>query len=280
MRQIMDNPFNKEKTDRAWKQLYGRLEQDQLLEQQTDTARRFNWGFAAAIVVLCLLCAISLWIYTGANQSRQDWISLQNDDQSAALVTTLTDGSVVYLSDQTTLSFPAAFDAKIREVELQGNAQFDVTGNPDCPFVIDTKSMQIEVLGTAFRVQSEGRELPLVSVMRGSVKVTAKANGKSIILKAGESVELDRDQFLISKESAPEASYPNRIRFKDESLIDILTAIQKQTDDLTIEVSPELYNRQLTVTFSNDTPETMIELISHALNLQYKKENNRITLFE
>ena len=262
----MDNPFNKEKTDRAWKQLYGLLEQDQLLEQQTDTARRFNWGFAAAIVVLCLLCAISLWIYTGANQSRQDWISLQNDDQSAALVTTLTDGSVVYLSDQTTLSFPAAFDAKIREVELQGNAQFDVTGNPDCPFVIDTKSMQIEVLGTAFRVQSEGRELPLVSVMRGSVKVTAKANGKSIILKAGESVELDRDQFLISKESAPEASYPNRIRFKDESLIDILTAIQIQTDHLPIKASTDLCNSLPTVTVSYHPLSPILARTTRALN--------------
>ena len=42
-----------------------------------------------------------------------------------------------------------------REVSLQGNALFDVTGNRERPFLIETEEVRIEVLGTMFHVKSD-----------------------------------------------------------------------------------------------------------------------------
>ena len=54
--------------------------------------------------------------------------------------------------------------------------------------------------------------------------------------------------------------YTKRIRFKDEKLGNILRVINLQNPDIRLETTPELWNRTLTVTFSNDTPEAMAEL--------------------
>ena len=70
------------------------------------------------------------------------------------MVTTLEDGSVVYLAGNTSLKFPEHFSSDRREVSLQGNALFDVAGNHKRPFIIETEDTRIEVLGTAFNVKS------------------------------------------------------------------------------------------------------------------------------
>ena len=60
----------------------------------------------------------------------------------------------------------------------------------------------------------------------------------------------------------------------------ILRVINSQNPGIRLETTPELQNRTLTVTFSNDTPEDMAELICLALNLKKTEKNNTITLSE
>ena len=73
--------------------------------------------------------------------------------------------------------------------------------------------------------------------------------------------------------------YTKRIRIKDEKLGNILRVINLQNPDIRLETTPELWNRTLTVTFSNDTPEAMAELICLALDLKKTRQDNMILLF-
>ena len=58
-----------------------------------------------------------------------------------------------------------------------------------------------------------------------------------------------------------------------------LRVINLQNPDIRLETTPELWNRTLTVTFSNDTPEAMAELICLALDLKKTRQDNMILLF-
>lgn len=197
------------------------------------------------------------------------------------MVTTLEDGSVVYLAGNTSLKFPEHFSSDRREVSLQGNALFEVAGNRKRPFVIETEDTRIEVLGTAFNVKSNDSSPFELSVQRGEVKVTLKKDGQNIHVKAGETVTLlsRRLQLSMTPDPALFDRYTKRIRFKDEKLGNILRVINLQNPDIQLETTPELWNRTLTVTFSNDTPEAMAELICLALDLKKTRQDNMILLF-
>lgn len=144
-------------TDQAWNELYSRLEQDNLIPArgQKRLMRPVFAGMAAAIAVLCLCGALGIWLLN-------DWgtderlLSLKNGPEDNTLVTTLEDGSIIYLAQDATLSYPEHFEADKRLVKLDGNALFDVSGNKQRPFLIETKYTTIEVVGTAFNVKNNG----------------------------------------------------------------------------------------------------------------------------
>lgn len=281
---MIETERNKKKTDQAWNALYQRLDEEGLLSgRPASPYRSILWkgGMAAAVALLCLLVSV-VYLNRTEREDDRNLLTRQNSETTTTLVTTLEDGSVVYLAENTSLQYPQHFSSDRREVSLQGNALFDVAGNRARPFVIETEDTRIEVLGTAFNVKSSGSSPFELSVQRGEVKVTLKKSGQDIHVKAGETVTLLSRKLQLSTTPDPGqfARYTERIRFKDEMLGNILRVINSQNPGIRLETTPELQNRTLTVTFSNDTPEDMAELICLALNLKKTEKNNTITLSE
>lgn len=277
---------NRLKTDRAWKQLYGRLEQDGLLPEQSEKKGRkllhlqtFRW--AAAILFLCLSAAGAL-LWNRATPESSPLLTLHTGEETATLVTTLEDGSIVYLANHTQLQYPEHFARQRREVSLKGNALFDISGNRQRPFIIETGPTQIEVLGTAFHVKSNETTAFELSVQRGEVRVTLKENRQTLHVKAGETATLTDGQLQIAPTADPRqfARYTERIQFKDERLADILRVINRHSPNLPLETSACLGERRLTVSFHEDSPEVMAKLICMALHLTCSRENNRLILTE
>ena len=67
---------------------------------------------------------------------------------------TLPDGSSVQLNANSTLSYPGSFGKSKREVELDGEAFFDVAHDKQHPFIVHTHQMDIQVTGTRFNVDA------------------------------------------------------------------------------------------------------------------------------
>lgn len=274
------------KTDQAWQLLYSRLEQDGLLTEANDgkQANRFRLQtvkWAAAVTLLFLSITTAL-ILSHRNTDSASLLTVQNGNDATTLVTTLEDGSIVYLADNTELQFPEHFSPDKREVSLQGNALFDVSGNRKRPFLIETGLTQIEVIGTSFNVKSTGDSNFELSVQRGEVKVTLKQNNQSIRVKAGETVTLLSQRLQVDKTNDGQQfmRYTQRIQFKDERLADILRVINQADEKVQLKTTTPLENRRLTVTFSNDSPDTMAKLICLALNLKCTQENNVLLISE
>lgn len=276
---------NKVKTDRAWNKLYARFDSEGLLpvgdRHLIRPSRTWRWaGVAAAVLFLCVYIASS-YFKTETVSVTQSLLTQENKETST-LVTTLEDGSIVYLGGETSLQYPEHFLPEKREVALQGKALFDVAGNRKRPFLIETGDVQIEVIGTAFNVKSDGATPFELSVQRGKVKVTLKKSGQAVYVQAGETVTLvNKDLHLSSNKDAGQfARYLESMRFKDESLNNILRVVNLHAADAQLQASPSLGERRLTVAFSNDTPQSMAELICLAMNLQCKREGNILTLSE
>jgi len=97
----------------------------------------------------------------------------------------LPDGSKVWLNASSSLHFPTAFTGKNREVELTGEAYFEVAKNKEKPFHVKVNNMQVEVLGTHFNINAyEDENAIRTSLLEGSVKITKGAT--SDLLKPGQ----------------------------------------------------------------------------------------------
>lgn len=270
---------NKLKTDQAWEQLYTRLEQDGLLDKPiSGTQIPYRIGlmkWAAAIVILCVSVATA--IFLGQERTPETTLlTLHNNEASTTLVTTLEDGSIVYLADNSQLSYPEHFQREKREVSLLGNALFDVSGNKERPFLIETEQARIEVLGTSFNIKSSDKSAFELAVRRGLVKVTLKKNGEQTLVKAGQTVSLfsNRLQVAPTQDNEQFSDYTRRIQFKDERLGDILHVINLEYPKMPLKTTTDLENRRLTVSFYNNSPATMAELICAALKLKCTQQNN------
>jgi ferric-dicitrate binding protein FerR (iron transport regulator) len=104
----------------------------------------------------------------------------------------LADGSKVWLNASSSLRFPTAFTGKERNVELTGEAYFEIAKNKEKPFHVNVNGMQVEVLGTHFNVNAYGDEGAIkTSLLEGSVKI--KRGGLSGLLKPGQQGVLENN---------------------------------------------------------------------------------------
>lgn len=148
-----------------------------------------KWGSVAAAVIAGIVCFAAWWAVPEQGGDSRSLLTEENREKPT-LVKTLEDGSVVYLAQESTLKYPEHFAEDKREVNLQGEAFFDVAKKPEQAFTIETARVRVEVLGTAFNVRSnEGAPFSL-SVKRGKVKVLLKQEEQTVFVEAGETVIL------------------------------------------------------------------------------------------
>ena len=101
----------------------------------------------------------------------------------------LPDGSKVWLNAASSLKFPTAFHGKERNVELTGEAYFEISKNASMPFHVKSAGQTIEVLGTHFDINAYNDETAVkTTLLEGSVKVIKGT--KTTTLKPGQQSSL------------------------------------------------------------------------------------------
>lgn len=110
---------------------------------------------------------------------------------------TLADGTDVWLNAQTTLSFPAQFTGNIREVQLDGEAYFDVTHDKSHPFIVKTSKYDVKVWGTRFNLLAYSQtDVFETSLFEGSVEVLKPGGTQGILINPNEKAFVRDNQLL------------------------------------------------------------------------------------
>lgn len=195
----------------------------------------------------------------------------------------LSDGSRVHLNAMSSLRFPVRFTRERREVELTGEAYFEVEKD-DIPFVVMAGETSTEVLGTEFNVSAypEDEEIK-TTLVRGSVRFTAASREESYLLKPSEQVrfnklsgearvkEVDVADFIAWKEGL--------FRFKDWRLEEIMEQLARWYD-MKVEFQDETlkgirfgccFNRYREIT-------PILELLEKTCKVRVSMEGNIVVL--
>ena len=94
---------------------------------------------------------------------------------------TLSDGTEVWLNAATRLRFPFHFGRAEREVYVDGEAYFKVAANAEKPFVVHTALTSVQVLGTAFNINTYQAGTVKTALVEGSVITKGKMNERQTL---------------------------------------------------------------------------------------------------
>ncbi|MET4139781.1 FecR domain-containing protein [Pedobacter sp. UYP1] len=140
----------------------------------------------------------------------------------------LPDGTHVWLNAASSLRYPASFAAfKQRRVELKGEAYFEVAKlniqAAHIPFIVASRSQEVEVLGTHFNINSyEDEGVCATTLLEGSVKVSRPAVFEQI-LSPGEQALAGQDLQVLKVDPLTAIAWKNGLfKFENANIYTIM----------------------------------------------------------
>ncbi len=173
------------------------------VDQQNDTFSQKRWwqssAFYSGIAATVILSLGYILYYGGRDKVMKSaekepllihtavdhMITIENNTNADKRIT-LEDKSVVILSARSGLVYPDKFSEEIREVQLVGDAFFQIAPNPSKPFCVYSGNLITKVLGTSFRIKSKIKDHVEVEVVTGKVSVF---ENKEIFAQKGQSAD-------------------------------------------------------------------------------------------
>lgn len=197
---------------------------------------------------------------------------------------TLPDSSVVWLNANACLRYPREFSKQIRQVEIKGEAFFEVRKDEKKPFIVQTDGIGIRVLGTTFNVDAEP-EKTAVTLITGKIGLYKNTNqsqtADQILLPGEQAVFYKPDNTLEVSTIRPESTtswITGKFMFRDSPLEEIMQELQRAFH-VKIYIEDEELARQ---TFNADftAKETLDEILSILqISARYKIEKQRGEIF-
>jgi ferric-dicitrate binding protein FerR (iron transport regulator) len=259
--------------DAAWDKFKNRISQP---NAQIHTIRRtIPWLKIAAMLILIaggLLIANLI-------KNESDTTPVTANANEKVIELKLPDASVATLNKNASLTYPEKFDKNKREVTLRGEAFFNVTADKDKPFIIHVNDVQVRVVGTSFNIKSENGKTEVI-VETGRVEVIK--NNSSVFLGPKEKIVVGAVDTVLQKESDKDQLY-NYYR-TNEFVCDntpLWKLVEVLNDAYHVNITfarPELRSLPLDVTFSNESLEQILKVISLTLDIKVDTTGNRIIL--
>lgn len=236
------------------------------------------------------------------DSSQNSSTSIVQTEKGSKSMTTLPDGTKVWINSDTRITYEKSFGEKNREVSLEGEAYFDVVADKNNPFIVRTKEMTIRVLGTIFNVRAYPNEANAhTSLIEGIVevqlknknndKITLKPNEKVIIKQNSTGDSLNKSDFLApeltivpirpswSDSGYTEELVNSRLTFQDRNLGEIIPVLERRYN---VEIKLDkkvVYKRLFNGVFENENIEEVMQTLSLTLGFNYRINGNKIYIY-
>lgn len=225
---------------------------------------------AAAVVLGIGILAASYLIWNMNNPVAVELVA-----GIAPVTKDLPDGSTVTINKNSSIRY---IGGNKRNVQLKGEAFFNVKPNKQKPFIIRAEEVQVTVVGTSFNVKSTD-SLTQVVVESGIVKV--EQSGKTITLHAGERVNIRKGDALraVKTEDKLYSYYVTKEFVCDDTpLWKLVETLNEAYASNIVIGNDDIRSLPLTTTFHNEPLENVLKIISETFNITVDREGDKIIL--
>jgi len=255
------------------------IDDEEYAEFLLSESANFNYNKflkMAAIIVIFLTAGYFLF-YLVSNPSTEQLVA-----GNSVVSATLPDGTTVTLNHNSILKYPKIFPSNIRTIKLQGDAYFDVTHDLSKPFVIKTKNIQVEVMGTSLYINAK-IDQPTVDVVveTGNVAIIGD-NDEKLLLTAGEKGIFEKWNHTLTKEVNNDPNFiawkTGILVFENESLVNVIDKInQTYHSNITID-NPDIYRCRLTATFEEQPLNIILQDLQETFDLIIEQGDGKILI--
>lgn len=258
----MDIPFKKTKAE-AWEELSNKIDFDKPLPKGKQVYLTWQRLTAVAAVVLLVLSSAFVLQTTAVT-------SLPGQQ----LTHVLPDGSKVFLNAGTEIRYRSKLWNIQREIELDGEAFFEVEKGEK--FTVVSKNGSTEVLGTSFNIFSRKAEYE-VYCKTGKVKVSNNSE-QSLLLTPSEKVVTTKMNLLKHTNIGAETVLfwrEGKIKFVSRELPLVLEELERQYNTKIHLVDKNATQLTYTGYFSRDKElDAVLNMMAISLNLTVKKSDD------
>ena len=194
----------------------------------------------------------------------------------------LSDGTKVWLNAGSKLRYPERFVGDERQVELSGEAYFDVVHDEKAPFIVKTSRSTITVLGTEFGVRDYEGKANLTTLVQGRVAVCDSMN-KSYVIYPGQQVIIDeRGTTVEDVETAYFTSWKDGyFTFNQATLGDIMDELSQWYDFDCFFTNATVTNLRLTARLKKyDDINVLLDILSDTGDVCFSRKGRAITVTE
>lgn len=233
---------------------------------------------AAAVILLCL----SVWTAYLLQPVSLHTVSTLAETRTIQLP----DGTSVMLNHYSSLSYPERFKSDgNREVELNGEAYFEVSKDKRHPFIVQTEIIKVQVLGTHFNVDAYPANPNVkTTLLTGSVAVSNKSNSVRMILKPNEIAIYNKVEEKLTRKvlenAKDEISWCHgEFIFDNLPLQDIIHELSNSFGKTILIADTALQNYRITARFRNgESLETILSVLHNAGYLDYSQNNKQFII--
>jgi ferric-dicitrate binding protein FerR (iron transport regulator) len=145
----------------------------------------------------------------------------------------LADGTRIWVNSETRLTFPSVFDDHKREINLDGEAFFEVAPDKNRPFRVTVNGEQIEVLGTSFNVRAYSNSGEIETTLEtGQIRLLT--GNRETLLHPGEQSHYNKANKQVAVHKVNPATFicwkEGRYEFLDENLDEVFKVVERWYD--------------------------------------------------
>jgi len=261
---------------------------ENLIQKKTRQMSQI-WKYAAAAILIIGVSSVLVFTNPG-NLSSGTFTEIAVSKGSKSQMT-LPDGSQVWLNADSKLKYDQSFNAVDRDIELTGEAYFQVAKNPSKPFRVRACGLEVEAKGTAFNVKAYPEESVVeATLIEGIVDVgLVGRNEERLRLKPSEQVYYYKSdgsaqsngRFLVSKGIAtgPVTSWmKGQLEINGETLKSIAVKLSRQYDVKIEFDDPSIESLRFTGVFNNETIGQIMEVLKISSPVDYQIQDREIRL--
>ena len=273
--------------DEAWKKVESQIHQSGSTKKTIIRTLISHplYRFAAAILIAAMLLVAGYEVITNYSASSQ--ILEVSAARQVLNKFTLPDGTLVSLNSDTKISYPRKFGKKTREVNIVGEAFFEVKPNKNQPFIIHAGQAQIKVVGTSFSVSAyPNKKIVEVIVETGKVQVVNKTTdsiqSEALILTPGDKGTLVYSGNTLNKTTNGDPNFiawkTHNLSFKATSLKEVIENLQN-VYKVTIRLDdPKLNGLLLTAQFNNYPLDFILKVIETTFKIEVHEVDGQYIL--
>ena len=261
------NDLEREKYKREARQLLKRIEH-----------KKRTWFRRAVIAII--IGSVNFFRYMNERQVTLAEITTSFGEKRQV---TLPDGTLLVLNSCSQVRYPDRFVGDLREVELEGEGYFRVARNEKMPFVVRTKRLDVQVLGTRFDVKSYSTD-EIVSVSVESGKVQVDLPEAMMRLTAKEQVLINTVSGEYSKKTEDRGVavwMKGGLRFYSTPIRDVAKELERVYNCRITFAPGQDFNNLITGEHDNKSLEAVLKSIEFISgDIKYKKEGINVLLYK